>query len=94
MIFMLVSTTVVGLIPNCKPKRWLNQKAYVIAFRIMARSYIGSVAYHNKEYRPGNAGICVANHTTPMDVVVLSVDRDYCLVSYYNESFLKDHWFP
>ena len=29
-------------------------------------------------------GICVANHTTPIDVLILMCDRCYSLVSCYN----------
>jgi len=49
-------------------------------FRILSRSFSGVIQFHNKEYRPKSDGICVANHTTPIDVVVLSCDRSYALV--------------
>ena len=32
------------------------------------------------EYRPNTDGICVANHTSPLDVVILSADRPYAMV--------------
>ncbi len=38
------------------------------------------IQFHNKHLRPKSDGICVANHTTPIDVVVLSCDRSYALV--------------
>ena len=51
-------------------------------FRILSRSFSGVIQFHNKEYRPKSDGICVANHTTPIDVVVLSCDRSYALVNF------------
>lgn len=55
--------------------------AYVISFRIMVRSLSGVVIFHNKQYRPGKGGVCVANHTSPIDVIILSTDTNYSLVS-------------
>ena len=49
-------------------------------FRILSRSFSGVIQFHNKQHRPKSDGICVANHTTPIDVVVLSCDRSYALV--------------
>ena len=33
-------------------------------------------------------GICVANHTSPIDVVILSVDRPYALVGQSHPGFM------
>ena len=38
------------------------------------------IRYHHVENRP-KAGICVANHTSPIDVLVLACDNAYALVS-------------
>ena len=38
------------------------------------------IKFHDTENRPKTDGICVANHTSPIDVVILSVDRPYALV--------------
>ena len=38
------------------------------------------VTYHDTENRP-KGGICVANHTTPIDVLILACDNAYSLVS-------------
>ena len=42
--------------------------------------FVACIKFHNKENRPKTDGICVANHTSPIDVVILSVDRPYALV--------------
>lgn len=82
-MWMLISTFLIGFLPDGVIKRWIIRRTYLISFRILARCLSSVITYHNKEYRPKNCGVCVANHTTPADVVVLSVDNVYSLVSYY-----------
>lgn len=36
---------------------------------------------HNRENRPKKGGICVANHTSPIDIVILANDGCYAMVS-------------
>jgi glycerol-3-phosphate O-acyltransferase 3/4 len=79
--WMVVSTAVIGCLPDSPVKRWINAKAYIISFRIMARSLTGLIHFHNKEYKPARGSVCVANHTTPCDVLTLSTDNCYSLVS-------------
>lgn len=77
----MTTTALAGMIPDGAVKRWLYAKAYISSFRILARSLTCLVQVHNKQYRPTGGSICVANHTTPYDVVVLSIDNNYSLVS-------------
>ena len=58
-------------------------------FRILSRSFSGVIQFHNREFRPKSDGICVANHTTPIDVVVLSCDRSYALVIFNLSTAIK-----
>ena len=44
------------------------------------------ITYHNIENRPKN-GICVANHTSPIDVMVLGADNAYALVKHNTVDF-------
>lgn len=52
----------------------------------MARSLTGIITIYNKQYRPKAGGVCVANHTTPYDVVILSTDNCYSLVSHIQKN--------
>ncbi len=36
--------------------------------------------FHFRENKPKNGGICVANHTTPIDVIILANDGCYSMV--------------
>lgn len=47
----------------------------------MARAVSAEVTFHNREYMAKNDGICVANHSTPWDAVMLSCDNTYALVA-------------
>lgn len=42
----------------------------------------------NSENKPKNGGICVANHTSPIDVIILASDGCYAMVN-VSESLLN-----
>lgn len=77
---MVIAFGLVGLLPSHRLKRKLNELVYKIGFRIMARSISGTITFYNKEYRPGSGGFCVANHTSPVDIAILSTDCMFSLV--------------
>ena len=61
-------------------RRWLYTRVALTVFRCFYRCFSAHINFHNPENRPRTDGICVANHTSPIDVVILSVDRPYALV--------------
>ncbi|KAG7217775.1 hypothetical protein INR49_010127 [Caranx melampygus] len=61
--WLVIGTTLVGFLPES---------------RICARGLSATVHYHNKE-QTSERGICVANHTTPIDVVILANDGCYAM---------------
>ena len=81
--YMMAISVVMSLIPSMLSfiKQPIYNWAALTCFRILSRSFSGVVTFHNKQHRPKSDGICVANHTTPIDVVVLSCDRSYALVT-------------
>lgn len=81
---MVFASLIISVIPNGPVKRWLNDRAFIITFRIMMRSLSAVLRFHNKQYRPSRGGVCVANHTTVIDVVVLSTETSFSLVSLGN----------
>ncbi|KAF7273963.1 hypothetical protein GWI33_013340 [Rhynchophorus ferrugineus] len=78
--WLLISTTLIGKLPDNKFKRWLNFHIYVITFRILTRSLTAVIKIHNKQWRPPGGTICVANHTSPIDCIMLSTDNCYSLI--------------
>jgi glycerol-3-phosphate O-acyltransferase 3/4 len=78
-VWIVVAMLVVGLVPAGRAKRWLYRRAYIITFRIMARSLSAIITVHNEQNMAG--GVCVANHTSPIDIVMLSTENCFALVS-------------
>uniref|UniRef100_A0A8D0H3T4 Glycerol-3-phosphate acyltransferase 3 n=1 Tax=Sphenodon punctatus TaxID=8508 RepID=A0A8D0H3T4_SPHPU len=75
---MIVGTTLVGQLPSIK--NWLSELVHLTCSRILVRALSGTIYYHNKENKPQKGGICVANHTSPIDVIILTNDGCYAMV--------------
>ncbi|KAK0161378.1 hypothetical protein PV327_009854 [Microctonus hyperodae] len=78
-MWLTMCTAVVGYVPEGKFKRWLNYNVSIMCFALLSGALSSVITYHNTEYRPMR-GICVANHTSPIDVLVLMCDNCYSLV--------------
>lgn len=51
-----------------------------MCFAVLSSALSSVINYHNPQNRPSEGGICVANHTSPIDVLVLMCDNCYSLV--------------
>ena len=69
-------------------KNWLSELVHLTCCRICVRSLSGTIHYHNKQYRPQKGGICVANHTSPIDVLILATDGCYAMVGIAHWCFM------
>ena len=78
--WLVVAMTIVGFVPFEDLRLWMNNKVSLVAYRIIIRSLSALIIVHNEEYQPKNCGFCVANHTSPIDVAILSTDCTYSLV--------------
>ncbi|XP_052412553.1 glycerol-3-phosphate acyltransferase 3-like [Carassius gibelio] len=78
--WLVIGTTMVGFLPNYRVKGWLSELVHLMCYRICARGLSATIHYHNKQNRPKRGGICVANHTSPIDVVILANDGCYAMV--------------
>ncbi|XP_055703526.1 glycerol-3-phosphate acyltransferase 3-like isoform X1 [Phlebotomus papatasi] len=76
----VISFAIIGCIPMRRLRRHLNDEAFKITFRLISNSISAVITFHNPEYRPRNCGFCVANHTSPIDISILSTDCTYSLV--------------
>lgn len=79
-IFLVICTAGIGIIPDGALKKKLNEKCMLCCHRIISRSLSAVVVFHNQENKAKTGGICVANHTSPIDVVILGTDNVYALV--------------
>ncbi|XP_062410782.1 glycerol-3-phosphate acyltransferase 4 isoform X2 [Sardina pilchardus] len=77
---LVVLTTIVGLLPNSRMKSYLSEKVHLMCYRICVRALTAIITYHDSENKPKNGGICVANHTSPIDVIILASDGCYAMV--------------
>ena len=59
-----------------KAAYWAN----IVTYRIYTRALGAVVNYHAVENLPMNGSVCVANHTTILDVITLSNHRPYALI--------------
>uniref|UniRef100_A0AAX7UDI5 Phospholipid/glycerol acyltransferase domain-containing protein n=1 Tax=Astatotilapia calliptera TaxID=8154 RepID=A0AAX7UDI5_ASTCA len=82
----LFLTTLVGFLPNAAS--YLSEKVHMMGYRMCVSSLTAIITYHNRENKPKNGGICVANHTTPIDVIILASDRCYSLVGQMHRGLL------
>ncbi|XP_033845981.1 glycerol-3-phosphate acyltransferase 4 [Periophthalmus magnuspinnatus] len=79
-ILLIVLTTLVGFLPKGKFRSRLSEDVHLLCYRIFVRALTAIITYNNQENKPQNGGICVANHTTPIDVIILANDGCYSLV--------------
>ncbi|KAG7153297.1 Glycerol-3-phosphate acyltransferase 4-like 2 [Homarus americanus] len=74
---MVSMTLIVGLFPDGALKRLMSKYLFLVCFRVISRGFSGVITYHNCHNKPRSDGICAANHTTPVDCVVLACDNCY-----------------
>ncbi|XP_071577073.1 glycerol-3-phosphate acyltransferase 3 isoform X2 [Temnothorax nylanderi] len=86
-MWLTVCTAVVGYVPEGSFKRWLNYKVSIMCFAVLSSALSSVITYNNPENRPVR-GLCVANHTSPIDVLVLMCDNCYSLIGQRHGGFL------
>lgn len=87
LLYMAVGMSVIGPVTDGPFKRWLNHQITTSCFQVLGGAISAVITYHNIENRPKN-GICVANHTSPIDVMVLGADNAYALTGQKHGGFL------
>ncbi|RDD43543.1 Glycerol-3-phosphate acyltransferase 3 [Trichoplax sp. H2] len=81
LIWFFLTTVTVCLLPvNTGLQRKLHNFAYLTTFRTLARAIGGCIKSFNSCNRAKVGGVCVTNHASPLDSVVLSRDRCYAMV--------------
>ncbi|XP_072941191.1 glycerol-3-phosphate acyltransferase 4 isoform X1 [Epargyreus clarus] len=87
--WLIVCTACVGTLPDGRFKQKVNSALSLMCFNFLSRCISLVVTYHNGErYKPLQAGICVANHTSPIDALVLMCDSTYSLIGQRHGGFL------
>jgi glycerol-3-phosphate O-acyltransferase 3/4 len=78
-LMLILSTAFIGHLKESRLKQKLNSWANLMCFRILCRAFSCVVRFHNRE-NMATSGICVANHTSPVDVCILSCDNCYAMI--------------
>uniref|UniRef100_A0A6M2DTX7 Putative phosphate acyltransferase n=1 Tax=Xenopsylla cheopis TaxID=163159 RepID=A0A6M2DTX7_XENCH len=86
-MWLTICTAIVGYFPEGPLKRWLVHHVSIMCFGVLSGALSAVVTYHNIENKPKN-GICVANHTSPIDALVLMCDNCYSLIGQRHDGFL------
>ncbi|MCL4128155.1 UNVERIFIED_CONTAM: hypothetical protein GTU68_036886 [Idotea baltica] len=86
--FLVAFTSIISMLPEGRIRKWLGYHSYLTSYRIVARSISSVTYYHNVENRPKPDGICVANHTSPIDCAILACDNVYAFVGQRHGGFL------
>jgi len=69
----------VGLLPRrCRDKPY--ELASLMAFRMLACGITSKLKFHNRQFRAKRGDICVANHTSPIDALLMACDNCYAMV--------------
>ncbi|KTG01420.1 hypothetical protein cypCar_00021622 [Cyprinus carpio] len=69
-----------GFLLPLRVKNFLSEKVHLMCYRICVRALTAIITYHHSENKPKNGGICVANHTSPIDIIILASDGCYAMV--------------
>ncbi|KAI8039553.1 glycerol-3-phosphate acyltransferase 3 isoform X2 [Drosophila gunungcola] len=86
-VWLTVCTAAVGYLKDGPYKRALVHKVLGMCFGVLSSAISAVITYHNEDNRP-SSGICVANHTSPIDVLVLMCDSTYSLIGQRHGGFL------
>ncbi|XP_050559589.1 glycerol-3-phosphate acyltransferase 3 isoform X2 [Spodoptera frugiperda] len=87
-LVMVSSTWVVSLVPFVRLRTKLGKISYKTSIRVIIRGLSIHARFHNEQYRPRANGFCVANHTSPIDVGVLSIKTCFSLIGQRHNGFL------
>ncbi|XP_065827645.1 glycerol-3-phosphate acyltransferase 3-like [Oscarella lobularis] len=85
--WLLFTVALFGCLPKFRYRAALERWCTLIFYRIFGRALSASITIEQTENR-AKSGICVANHTSPVDVAMLSVDNCFALVGQKHSGFL------
>ncbi|XP_072027029.1 glycerol-3-phosphate acyltransferase 3-like, partial [Amphiura filiformis] len=86
-LYLMVASAVLGYLPDSRLKKWINQYVSLSVYKMLLRCIPCLVTFHNRENRAKGGGICVANHTSPIDVILLSSDNCYAFIGQKHTAF-------
>jgi len=79
-LIIFISMALAPHISNESTRKTISNWGTLLGFRILARGISAVVRFHNRENMAQGGGLCVANHTSPLDAILLACDRNYALI--------------
>ncbi|XP_028172262.1 glycerol-3-phosphate acyltransferase 3 isoform X1 [Ostrinia furnacalis] len=86
--WLIISTACIGTLPDGPLKQKTNYTVSIMCFNFLSRCISAVVTHHDVHNKPARGGICVANHTSPIDALVLMCDNCYSLIGQRHGGFL------
>eukprot|EP00126_Sphaerothecum_destruens_P007607 Sdes_comp19910_c0_seq1m12323 len=86
-VFFISSFSFLTLLPRGPPRKYLEDTFSFITARMFVLSWSAVIEYHDRQNKP-KSGICVANHTSPIDCIVLANDNCYSMVGQRHGGFI------
>eukprot|EP00127_Corallochytrium_limacisporum_P001257 Clim_evm27s47 gene=Clim_evmTU27s47 len=87
-ILFVIFFSIIAMIP----RGWFRRKVERFCSFIVARHFVlawsAVVRYHEVQNRPQCGSICVANHTSPIDCIILANDQCYSMVGQAHGGFI------
>ena len=81
LLIYVTCSILVSFIPNDSLKRKINKRMTTACFDYTGGCLSLVATFHDTENKP-EAGIVVANHTSPIDAIILATDNFYDMVSF------------
>lgn len=79
-LLLMLMMFVISMIPEHPIKRFIYYYTSIMCFRILSRAFSTVITFRDSHNMAKPGGICVANHTSPIDVVILHCNNAYGLV--------------
>ncbi|CAF0820653.1 unnamed protein product [Adineta ricciae] len=86
-LWMLCSAVFLKYFPGKNAKLRYGFYINIVLHRILSRVFSAIITYHNTEHRAKSGSICVANHTSPIDVIILSTDNSFSMIGQKHGGF-------
>jgi glycerol-3-phosphate O-acyltransferase 3/4 len=86
-VWMLCSAVFLKYFPRDDAKLRYGFYINIVLHRILSRVFSAIITYHDIEYRAKSGSICVANHTSPIDVIILSTDNSFSMIGQKHGGF-------
>lgn len=88
-LILVLSTALIGLVPESRFKRWLNRRCMLASFRILTRAVSAVVYFHDQHNKARSGGIALKSSFVPTR---LHFWQDLEKSAFICRNFSSYHW--